>query len=182
MNTKFYKAKLKQWDDEKGFGFLAATKGEKDIFIHISALKRMSRRPIVGDIIYYRIYTDANGKCRAINAKIEGVMANRRGIKKRKDKGASTFIPLLLLIFIGILSYGYFFQGNILKENISLKDGWKPVFVAKNQTNYSCNGKVYCSEMTSCAEAKFYQNNCSGTKMDGDGDGIPCERQWCSSW
>ncbi len=44
---------------------------------------------------------------------------------------------------------------------------------------YSCNGKIYCSEMTSCAEAKFYQHNCPGTKMDGDRDGIPCESQWC---
>ena len=40
-------------------------------------------------------------------------------------------------------------------------------------------GKIYCSEMTSCGEAKFYQRNCPGTKMDGDGDGIPCESQWC---
>ena len=45
--------------------------------------------------------------------------------------------------------------------------------------NYQCTGKVYCSEMTSCAEAKFYLRNCPGTKMDGDNDGVPCEQQWC---
>lgn len=50
----------------------------------------------------------------------------------------------------------------------------------KNAAGYRCAGKVYCSEMTSCDEAKFYQRNCPGTKMDGDGDGIPCESQWCS--
>ena len=39
--------------------------------------------------------------------------------------------------------------------------------------------KTYCSEMTSCAEAYFHQERCGGTQMDGDGDGIPCEQQWC---
>ncbi|MCI5222285.1 MAG: hypothetical protein D3924_06325 [Candidatus Electrothrix sp. AR4] len=33
--------------------------------------------------------------------------------------------------------------------------------------------------MTSCEEATFYQRNCPGTKMDGDRDGVPCEKQWC---
>ncbi|WP_457668609.1 excalibur calcium-binding domain-containing protein [Thiolapillus sp.] len=45
---------------------------------------------------------------------------------------------------------------------------------------YSCDGRVYCSEMNSCEEATFFLNNCPHTKMDGDHDGIPCERQWCS--
>ncbi len=44
---------------------------------------------------------------------------------------------------------------------------------------FHCAGKVYCSQMSSCAEARFYLRNCPNTKMDGDGDGIPCERQWC---
>jgi hypothetical protein len=34
--------------------------------------------------------------------------------------------------------------------------------------------------MTSCEEAKFFLKNCPDTKMDGDGDGIPCESQWCN--
>jgi len=44
---------------------------------------------------------------------------------------------------------------------------------------YSCDGRSYCSEMTSCAEAMYFINHCPGTKMDGDGDGRPCEQQWC---
>ncbi|MEJ5029051.1 excalibur calcium-binding domain-containing protein [Comamonas sp. MYb69] len=34
--------------------------------------------------------------------------------------------------------------------------------------------------MTSCKEAKFFLKNCPDTKMDGDNDGIPCERQLCN--
>jgi uncharacterized protein HemX len=47
------------------------------------------------------------------------------------------------------------------------------------QSNFHCDGRTYCSQMTSCAEATFFLRNCPGTKMDGDGNGIPCERQWC---
>ncbi len=48
-----------------------------------------------------------------------------------------------------------------------------------SNTAYRCDGRVHCSQMTSCAEATFFLRNCPGTKMDGDGNGIPCERQWC---
>lgn len=44
---------------------------------------------------------------------------------------------------------------------------------------FHCQGKTRCSQMSSCAEAMFYIENCPNTEMDGDGDGIPCERQWC---
>ena len=46
---------------------------------------------------------------------------------------------------------------------------------------FSCDGRVYCSQMSSCEEAKFFLAHCPGTKMDGDGDGIPCEKQFCGS-
>jgi hypothetical protein len=40
---------------------------------------------------------------------------------------------------------------------------------------FKCDGRVYCSQMTSRAEAEFFLKNCPNTKMDGDRDGIPCE-------
>src|SRR4051794_36251653 len=44
---------------------------------------------------------------------------------------------------------------------------------------FKCDGRTYCSQMTSCAEATFFLKNCPGTKMDGNHDGVPCEKQWC---
>ena len=46
-------------------------------------------------------------------------------------------------------------------------------------SGFRCDGRQYCSQMKSCAEAKYFLTNCSGVKMDGDKDGIPCEKQWC---
>jgi endonuclease YncB( thermonuclease family) len=40
---------------------------------------------------------------------------------------------------------------------------------------FSCGAKRYCREMTSCAEAVFYLEQCGATTIDGDHDGIPCE-------
>lgn len=44
---------------------------------------------------------------------------------------------------------------------------------------FACDGRQYCSQMSSCEEATYFLRNCPGVKMDGDGDGIPCESQWC---
>jgi hypothetical protein len=48
-------------------------------------------------------------------------------------------------------------------------------------STFRCDGRKYCSQMTSCAEAEYFLANCPGVKMDGNGhgNGVPCERQWC---
>ena len=49
-----------------------------------------------------------------------------------------------------------------------------------NKNPQKCKKKIYCSQMKSCKEAKYYIKLCGKyAKMDGDRDGIPCEKQWC---
>lgn len=38
-----------------------------------------------------------------------------------------------------------------------------------------CGAKRTCKEMTSCAEARFYLDQCGLVYLDGDRDGVPCE-------
>lgn len=40
---------------------------------------------------------------------------------------------------------------------------------------FSCSGKRFCRQMTSCAEAHFYLRQCGVSSLDGNGDGEPCE-------
>ena len=40
---------------------------------------------------------------------------------------------------------------------------------------FTCDGRQYCSQMTSRKEAVYFIQHCPNTKMDGDHDGIPCE-------
>ena len=60
--------------DDRGFGFIRTESDNKedDVFIHISSLNNMSRRPRVGDVIHYDLIEE-NGKTKATNAIIEGV-------------------------------------------------------------------------------------------------------------
>ena len=57
-----------------------------------------------------------------------------------------------------------------------------PVAAAPEPARLSarCDGRKRCSQMRSCEEATWFLKNCPGMEMDGDGDGVPCERQWCS--
>lgn len=61
------------------------------------------------------------------------------------------------------------------KKNDSVK-----VFPSKELTHQeistSCGSKQYCKEMASCEEAKFYLTQCGLSRLDGDDDGIPCEK------
>ncbi|MDG4562255.1 MAG: thermonuclease family protein [Candidatus Competibacter sp.] len=47
---------------------------------------------------------------------------------------------------------------------------------AASSGGFTCAGKRYCREMTSCEEAKFYLNTCGVRSLDGNRDGVPCEK------
>ena len=47
---------------------------------------------------------------------------------------------------------------------------------AHQDNNAACGNKHHCKEMASCEEAKFYLTQCGLTRIDGDGDGTPCEK------
>lgn len=51
--------------------------------------------------------------------------------------------------------------------------------LVERPSGFRCEGKTRCSQMSSCDEATFYLQNCPGTEMDGDRDGVPCESQHC---
>ena len=52
--------------------------------------------------------------------------------------------------------------------------------IPESSEDFSCDGRTRCSQMHSCAEARYFVRHCPGTQMDGDHDGEPCEQQWCN--
>jgi cold shock CspA family protein len=111
MKPSLRKGKLITWKDDRGFGFIKSSKpidGSKDIFLHISDLKGMSR-PKVGDTIFYEVKTDADGKLRASNASIEEVVTQPLPQKqKAKTHGLlQTVIGISVLAGIGIFSMDF---------------------------------------------------------------------------
>jgi hypothetical protein len=90
-------------------------------------------------------------------------------------------ILLLLVAVIGWQAYGKY--ENRITPTLATTAAERAPSTARlnsqSSTNYRCDGRIYCSQMTSCEEATWFLRNCPGTKMDGNNDGIPCERQWC---
>jgi uncharacterized membrane protein YsdA (DUF1294 family)/cold shock CspA family protein len=67
-----HKGKLIEWQDDKGFGFIKPNDGGQQIFIHITALEKVNRRPKVGDVVHYQLTVDQRGRKRACSASIAG--------------------------------------------------------------------------------------------------------------
>jgi hypothetical protein len=90
---------------------------------------------------------------------------------------------LLIITILGFVAWkGY---GRYAEQSAALSSS-KLSSPTSRDSNFTCDGRKYCSQMTSCAEAMYFLKNCPGVKMDGSGpgqdgpgDGIPCERQWC---
>lgn len=198
------KGKLVRWNEDRGFGFIKPDNDNVDIFIHISALKSVSRAPIVGDIIHYETSFDDKGKTRAINARIEGVpqalalvpiarkakpeRANHqirnayvhRTTRSTRAKRGSKIIPIMLIVVIVFAVYSKIinqkpYPDSSKSEIAEVTEIAEPPKLAEQ---FQCQGKTYCSEMSSYDEALFYLHSCPGTKMDGDNDGDPCESQF----
>lgn len=45
---------------------------------------------------------------------------------------------------------------------------------AADDSGFSCARKT-CSQISTCAEAKYQLNTCGNSRLDGDKDGVPCE-------
>jgi len=93
---------------------------------------------------------------------------------------------LILLVLIGVAAWQIYAKQSmpvITNAVLNLLNAPSETVTKSSavyEQRYSCDGRQYCSQMTSCEEAKFFINNCPNTKMDGDHDGIPCESQHCN--
>lgn len=169
-----FKGELVRWNDDKGFGFIKILSSQEEFFIHITALKGMPRRPVVGDIIYFQVERGEDGKARAKSARIEGL--TRTLGKTHAKKGGNGYLFLFglwvvfLVLVLGLVSFFVYYKG-VGKEVFTGYGVEQEDF-----PGYKCEGKRYCSEMT-CEEARFYVKNCPNVEIDGDFDGKPCEQQ-----
>ena len=87
------KGKIRSWNDDKDYGFVALLDGNKQIFIHISALSNRKRQPELNDVVAYSMSSDTQGRLRAANA----TLAGDKLIKKAPKKSSKTAIPFAVL-------------------------------------------------------------------------------------
>jgi cold shock CspA family protein len=170
-----YRGQLTKWDNAKGFGFIKSPDLSNDTFIHISELSHMSRKPKQGDYIHFNIEQN-RGKTRATNARIEGAKLISTS-KHSKPKSSNKLI--YGLIFVGFTAFIVqrldLGKTNQIPQSQLIEE--KPI-IKTPTLNFSCDGRQHCSQMRSREEAEYFLKHCPNTKMDGDRDGIPCERQF----
>ena len=84
---------------------------------------------------------------------------------------------LIILALLGFAGwYAYTHYAERIKQSVGLA---QPKTVRILPEQFVCDGRIYCSQMTSCQEATFFLRNCPQTRMDMDSDGIACAKQWC---
>ena len=178
---------LTAWNDDRGFGFIADSKSEAKLFVHISAFPRDGVRPRIGELISYEVVVGDDGKRKA-----EGVIrpAGKRVLPAMRARGRATQSRAPWAVFIVILctlagAIGYAmlpktYVSRPLPNSLAAPRTVAPLRPASApaQPQFRCDGRTHCSQMGSFAEAQYFLANCPGTKMDGDRDGEPCERQF----
>ena len=102
-------------------------------------------------------------------------------------------IGLSIVLIISIRMWIHFFPVEsiseyvepVIEEKVVTAPAPAPITVKpkykqmqKPKPFFKCDKRKYCSQMRSYDEAKYFNDYCPDTKMDGDGDGIPCERQF----
>lgn len=107
MKGQTHKGILVKWKDDQGFGFIKSETNRKEVFIHISAIPKQSRRPKIGDTIIYELKIEDNGKFKANSATIQGVkiksLSNKINTTRNRNKNNNLFAKL-----IGLIGMGFF--------------------------------------------------------------------------
>lgn len=186
------KGTLVDWKDDRGFGFIEPAEGGARIFCHLKAFEVRVRRPMPGDKVTYEIGKDAQGRLTAVKVRPVGLeeaqyqsnIGSRRNPKAVKSASSAAYKGISIgLIAVAAFAGWSYFQSKQAEQLTTDDEQVEPAALMsesgpaeKEQTPaFQCDGRVYCSEMRSRAEAEFFVKHCPGTKMDGDGDGEPCE-------
>jgi cold shock CspA family protein len=195
-----HQGKLKDWNPSKGHGFIQQDKAGPDIRISSSGFRKKPEKLQDGDSIFFQIEVDPQGKPKAVSAYRAGQHFAPAPELKKPALSSLPFQQLLSgLVVLSILAWlGYqalhvfgtpahspvvteFTQAEEQQNDTTLLEDpvWPPI-QAQQGLQFQCEGKQHCSQMSSCEEAEFYLEQCPNVLIDGDRDGIPCERQLCS--
>ncbi|MCE4556674.1 DUF1294 domain-containing protein [Pelomonas cellulosilytica] len=95
------KGTLTQWDDAKGYGFIAPDGGGARVFVHIQAFGLRPHRPYVGERLAYREGHDAQGKRRAFDVKALGAPPTPAGPRRGDGQRVLLVIPAFAALVLG---------------------------------------------------------------------------------
>ncbi|MFC3816468.1 cold shock domain-containing protein [Lysobacter sp. GCM10012299] len=172
---------LSKWNDDRGFGFITPAQGSDGIFVHISSFPPGGPRPTVGELISFETQAGPDGKTRAIRVMRPGVSGKRpqrhRAPPARRRISLAGVVTAAAIAAIAMYGYREFNKPAPVDRVV---EPAAHVVATPPVASFKCDGRTTCSQMTSCAEATYFLQHCPNTTMDGNGDGEPCEKQWCN--
>lgn len=173
---------LRSWNDDRGFGFIAPSHGGAEIFVHISAFPQDGSRPVEGESLFYELGRGRDNRPQAVRVVRQAIGSrppSRQAVAKRHGTASPLKFLVAALLILACLAYGY----TRFAKTANSRPPAFPVETVQSQVpapnSFRCDGRTYCSQMTSCAEATYFLKHCPNVKMDGNNDGVPCEQQWC---
>jgi len=186
-----FEGTLTQWNDDRGFGFILPAEGGQTLFAHISAFPRDGRRPQLHERLSFEVTLGQGGKKQAVAIQRLGAAiayaSDRQRVVTSKVRSSSTGVfgkLVVLLLVCAVLATGYWIYESQQQARAAVAVQAIPGSLSTPTplaSIFRCDGRQHCSQMTSCAEAKFFLKNCPNPQMDGNNDGVPCEQQWCTS-
>ncbi|WP_185967950.1 excalibur calcium-binding domain-containing protein [Thalassotalea sp. PS06] len=183
-SQKTYRGKIKNWNEDKGFGFVNVDELPRDVFLHISLLKHMSREPKQGDYVHVTVIEDAGGKLRASSGRIEGVMAkstkpqgiqHKRPTRHRRSysgKSDSRFartvrsIIFLALVFVAIDAYQLYIGGSTttisdepsqIEQQLAVSQDTQPAKPRQAQRSIFDEPEFTCDGRQHCSQMRSYE-------------------------
>lgn len=94
------KGKITTWNDDKGFGFITPSNGDKQIFVHIKAFKNHARRPEVNRMVTYTEAIDKQGRICAAEVAMSAAAIIENVEQKNSD--LSIVLGVFFIIFVAI--------------------------------------------------------------------------------
>ena len=95
------KGKIKNWNNDKGFGFIEPSLGGKDVFVHVSSLINKKREPKLGQVVTFTMATDKQGRTCAGNVALPGDKVSK--VNKAGKNVLSFVVATIFLAVIGFL-------------------------------------------------------------------------------
>lgn len=185
---------LTAWNQATGSGVITPGKGGDDIAAYASAFPKDGKAPAIGEALSFEVKPGPDG-IKLAHSIARPRAASRVAVRHEQARSASSLITAALVILTAsaALYYASLRQDGrqavpaaAIAAELAAEEPHEhrtdPVAASRfaRPPSASCDGRTRCSQMNSCAEAKFFQQHCAGAAMDGDRDGIPCESQWCT--
>lgn len=95
------KGRVREWRDDKGFGFIEPMLPGPAVFVHIKSFKRAGKRPQVGDLLIYELGKDPNGRTRADRVEFS-LASNAPAPARPQSKRRPWAIPLAVIALSAI--------------------------------------------------------------------------------